>query len=236
MAKTEEIIVANLYVGNQEEVRLRRWLSWLGFHIVIISELGSERMINELSKAGKVFYNRKETKPHDVAVLVSSTVMSRSAGAISWIGRQLTRFIRRPHAPAKRLWRDRWFVRVRIWGRVYYSIHANAAIVGPEGNWLDNRGADAWREALVKLQDMIRDDIKAGLRVRVAGDFNISGESDAENSPADFFEELGMKHVNDRVMWFGWNPKTDELVKFKILPTAPGADAHAVLHVTLRRR
>jgi len=232
MPRTEKVIVANFYGGgNKQGDRLRRWLSFIGFHVVLISELG--HLIDELEKIGKVYYNRKESRPYDVGILVSSSVMNRSARAISWMGGKLTPFVRRK-GPAKRLWRDRWFVRVRIWGRVYYSIHANAAITGPKGNWVHNKGAAVWKEALRELQGMIREDIKKGLRVRVGGDFNMI-ESDAENAPNDFFEELGMRHVHDRVMWFGWNPDTDRLVEHRVLGIAPGADAHNVLVVKLRR-
>lgn len=233
--RTEKIVVANVHGGsNRQGSGLAAWLKGLGFTIALISELGN--LIDDLDRVGKVFYNRKEGRPHDVGIVVAHSMVARAGKALSWIGGRLTRFIRRPGSASPRLWRDRWFVRVRIFGRVFYAIHANAAIAGPEGNWINSKGAHEWRMALVKLHRMIQADMEKGLRVRVGGDFNFP-ESDARLSPNNFFDSLNLNWFSDdRVMYFAWDPCRDELVSKKELPTAPGADAHGVLLVELKKR
>jgi hypothetical protein len=147
---------------------------------------------------------------------------------------QLTRKIKREERPL--LWRDRWYVRVRRWNRVYYSIHGNAVIQNEDGTWRQNPGARAWKSAMAGLQEDILRDLEAGRRVRVGGDFNFR-ESDAVLSPNRFFKTLGMSYFHDgRVMWFAWTPSKDVLVKKQVRGVAPGADAHGSLYVELKKR
>lgn len=229
----EKVVVLNGYGGsNQQGPRLAAMLRGLSFTVALISELG--QLVDDLQKVGRVYYNRAET-PHDVGIVVANPVVGRVGKVIRFLGKRLTRFVHRG-GDKPMLWRDRWVVRVRILNRVYYAVHGNAVIAGPGGGWLQNEGASVWRSALRELDDMIRADIRNGLRIRIGGDFNFP-ESDVPLSPNEFFEDLGLDWRSDgRVMFIAWDPHTDRLLDFKVLPTAPGADAHKVLAATLVKR
>lgn len=223
---SDRVMVVNTYVGNQEGPRVRRWFRRLRVDVAIISELGN--LDEHLDVGGKTFFSRGDT-PHDSAIWV---VGSRLDSILAIAGWQLTPFIPRPKSRAKRLWRDRWVVRVRVGRKVYWSIHANAAISDGKGGFNDSHGARAWKKALREVIEGVQRDIDKGLRVRLGGDFNM-GEGTHQLSPNKIFEALGMDYMSDgRVMWLGW---TDVAVRKQVLGTAPGADAHRVIVVDLKK-
>lgn len=227
----EVVVVANLH-GNSNTApkHVVPWLRGLGFAVALISEMG--RLDHELKSAGEV-YASKDDNPRDVAVVVAHRLQTRAAKFINAVYEKLTRFVRRPGSNKPRLWRDRWVVRVRIWGRVYYAVHANALVANKDGEWLRNEGAKVWREALTELAVMVRADAKKGLRIRLGGDLNMfMGEPLSE-----FFDMLNLDWFSDdRVMYIAWDRKTTRAVRKTELPVAPGSDAHGVLLVELERK
>lgn len=232
----ERIIVANVHgSGNQESKRLMTWFRQLGFTILILCEV--HLLKDDFSVLGKLYTDPKDNPP-DTGVLVSSRVASRTSKVLSWTSRKLAPFIRRPGTNSPRLWRDRWVVRVRIFNRVYYSVHAYALIANQSGEWLRNEGARVWREAMRELEQMILEDVNKNLRVRVGGDFNFMDTKEARDeiySPADLFKRCNLKYISDgRVMYFAHTYLKDKMLEWRELPTVPGADAHGTLWVELR--
>jgi hypothetical protein len=230
----DRVVVLNAYGGsNREGPKVATWLRALSFTVAIVSELGW--LSDDLSKAGRVYRNPKE-RPPDVGIVVSSRLSAAAFKALEWVGGMLSKFIRRPGSSKPRLWRDRWFVRVRIFKRVYYSFHGNALVAGKE-HWLNNEGAEVQKEAMRKIKAMLLEDIEAGLRVRGGGDFNIDDDAAFPLSPTNMFQELGLAWRSDgRVMYGFWDPRTDELTEFRTLGRAPGADAHEGLLLVLKKR
>lgn len=222
----DKVVVGN--INSERGHAVIKWLRQLRVTVFIICELGGLK--DDLNGAGRVFVSPKDTPP-DCAIWVRSGKMARLGRATY---HQVTKFIKRPGADSPRLWRDRHIVRFRFFNRVWYSVHANAAIAGPEGRYSGNKGADAWRLAMVQLRLMIRTDQKKGRRVRVGGDFNCRPNRTVKLNPAEMFEDLGMKYLNVDVMYLAWDPRTDKKVSSRIGNTVPGGDAHGTIHATFK--
>ena len=196
--------------ANESGPELAAWVRRVRARVAIISELG--HLDDDLRHVGRVFANRGD-RPRDVAVVITGPVARLVA---RWSGGRLTRFVRRPGASKPRLWRDRWYVRVRVWRRVNYALHANAAIQHA-GRWNGTGGARVWKAALREVDAMVRRDQARGLSVRIGADMNFPA-SPAEWSPNRWFDSLGLEYLSDgRVMWVAWDPRRERAVRRHVL-------------------
>lgn len=223
----DKVVVGN--VNSERGRAVIEWLRSLKVTVFIICELGS--LVGELNRAGKIYFSPKDSqRDPDVAIWVGPKRMRRFGKGTCY---QVTKFIKRS-GDAPKLWRDRHIVRFQYGKRVWYSVHANAAIAGPQGFYSDNPGAKAWREAMKQLRTMIKVDQMKGLRVRVGGDFNVRPNNEEHLNPVQMFNDLGMQFLNVDVMYLAWDPKTDTKVSSRIGNTIPGGDAHGTIHATFK--
>jgi len=218
---SERVVVGNTYVGNKEPRAVVNWLRNLRATVFLICELGG--LYDDLDAAGQCF-SAPNDRPRDVGIWISRRVRNLTAIYI-----KLTSFIPRPESNSPNLWRDRWLVRLQRGKRVWYVVHANAAIAGPEGRYVDNEGAKAWKDALDRFRSMVRNDQQRGCRVKIGGDFNCRPNAAVHLNPVDLFNQLGMEFINVDVMYLAWDPKCDELLTQRIMGKVPGADAHGSL-------
>lgn len=225
----DKVVVCNTYAANRRPNAVVEWLRNLRVLVAIISEVG--RSESPLRRAGLLYVSPKD-KPPDVAIWVRRRRWKRRGLAIY---RRVSPFIDRPQSDKKMLWRDRHIVRFRFFKRVWYAVHANAAIGNDEGEYFNNKGARAWKQAMSTLEGMILHDLRKGYRPRVGGDFNIRPNSGELLNPAHMFKSLGMEFINVDVMYLAWHPGRDRCVRSGIGPRVPGADAHRSLHAVFRR-
>jgi len=223
----ERIRVMNTYVGNQLGHRVKEWLESDRINIGIISEI--DDLWKWLDDIGRVVKDDSE-RQHDCAILVRG---KKRIERMKVTVKRVTPFIKR-EGDKPMLWRDRWIVRVEIGRKVYYSVHANAAIAGPEGRFFDNKGAEAWIDAMKWLHDRIVEDKGNNKLVRIGGDFNQQANEDVRWNPAWLFDRLGLRYFDDgRVMYLAWDPRDTKVVKREVTAKVPGADAHESLTLFL---
>lgn len=217
----ERVMATNLYGGsNPRGPAVRDWIRDIDPNVVLISELG--RMTDDLRPIGRVVHGSQ----NDVGILVCKGKVDE-ANVV-----KLTDHIHRNDRPL--FWRARYYVRVRINDRVYYCTHGNAAIKNDQNGYLDNRGAEVWKEGMKKLRAAVERDIDKGYAVRVGGDFNM-GESrpPIQHTPNDMFDDLGLNYMRHNVDWIAWDPRYDSVENKRVIGKAPGADAHHTLILTL---
>lgn len=224
----ERIVVFNAYVGNQRDPQLASWLKDLDPTVAIVSEMGNAK--DNLRRVGRVLFNEDEGTPVDVGLVVAKGKVD------NWSGGRLTQRV--PRADKPNMWKDRWYVRARVNDKVYYSVHANAIIGAGSGNdYANNPGAREWARGMQKLKQLIKEDMDRGLAVRVGGDFNFPRVSNPGRlTPGDLFRDLGFDTFVDKVMWFAWDPRYDHATIKRVMPKAPGADAHKSLLVALESK
>ena len=229
MTDLEKIAVANVFGGsNPTPGKLVQWVKNLDCDVVILSEVFNLRQELRAIPNSTLYTGDGGHGPTDTGILVFGKKADEHSVT------QLTKNVvwNRQHP---KLAHDRWVTRIRTNKKVYYSVHANAAIAGPEGNWGDNAGAREWRnEGIPKLKAMIKKDVQGGYAVRVGGDFNFPwSQSPPGNSPQDLFRDLGLDFMWDRVMWLAWDPRYSKVERKFELGIAPGSDAHRTLRVNL---
>ena len=220
-------LVANAYVGNRTPTVLAEWAEKSGADVGLFCELnvGTIRSLRVLGWLG--------TPPNPRLAGVSK----RECGV--WLPgwepegtalHQLTEKMGKKGIGSARYARTAAFE-----GIAAISTHANAAIHKREtGDWIPSPRTREWRfKGLPRLAELVGGYLSAGRPVLVGLDGNVTDKGEASMRP--WFDSLGMDCVNAELMWFGWSREHYRLVDFEVLPTAPGADAHPVLLVTLER-
>lgn len=224
---TETLVSFNAYgSSNKQGPALARWLDRMNVDVAFVCE--ADGILDDLKTVGPTYHGNDSHGAREVAIVLPKGKADEHDTV------QLTRrVVQNPDKP--NLTHDRWYTRVRVRDRVYYSVHQNAAIQDNDGTWRDVIGARVTRDdAIPTLKDALVADKKKGYRVRVAGDMNwAQTDKRVGGSIQAMFDDLGFSYVTDKLMWVAWDPDKDSKVKSWVTDVAPGADAHKTVHLTL---
>jgi hypothetical protein len=222
------ILVANAYYRNNRPAAFARWARNTGAGWLILSE--AQQVTTALRNQGfDVYHGRGHVGAQEVAIATRRDIDEHETKQISpdtGVGVAHARF----------------YTRARRGRRVFYAVHANAAIQDRRtGGWRGWISARTWRRHVVKLIAAIKTDQARGLRVIVGGDFNWRKRpgSDVWRSPEWIAERCGLDVVTAELMWLlhdrHW--KATDVKVLRDVPTGTGDEhPHPALLVELRRR